>query len=100
MFLAVGLVLAAALQGVAQERTFGGPEGVEQRLQTDLDPEALYPRVSPLPPYFDWKPRLAEEHGLSFGLSAILLYQGASDVRGRRVRRDLPVLWELDGICP
>jgi len=58
----------------------GGPEGVTQRLEKDAHPDAVLPRVSPMQPYFDWKGRLKEDYGVSFGLSAILLYQGADEV--------------------
>jgi porin len=81
--LMTGLIAIAILPTAFAQtatRTFGGPEGVTQRLETDANPDAVLPRVSPLQPYFDWKGRLQADHGVSFGLSAIMLYQVADEV--------------------
>jgi porin len=61
---------------------FGGPEGVSQSLKRDDEK-----RVSTfqfdglqrgLKPYFDWKRRINDEHGVSLGLQFYALYQDAS----------------------
>jgi len=62
---------------------FGGPESVGSQLkENDVEREALYEFDNlqrGLAPYFDWKRRVNEEHGVSFGTSLYLLYQKASD---------------------
>jgi porin len=62
----------------SQDRILGGPEGVSQKLDY-LDSRPALDDFVPFRGYFDWKARLKEEHGLSFGFSAYLLYQNASD---------------------
>lgn len=60
------------------DRLFGGPEGVARKLRDTSEREPLFD-VVPFRGYFEWKQRLRDEHGLSFGLSAYLLYQAASE---------------------
>jgi porin len=62
---------------------FGGPESVGTQLkENDAVREARYRfdgLQRTLGPYFDWKRRVKEEHGVAFGTSLYLLYQKASD---------------------
>jgi porin len=62
---------------------FGGPESVETRLrENDEKRESIFEWESlqeSMASYFDWKRRVSEEHGVSFGTSFYLLYQKASD---------------------
>ncbi len=62
---------------------FGGPESVGTRLkENDSKRESIYEfdgLQRGLAPYFDWKRRVNEDHGVSFGTSLYLLYQKASD---------------------
>ena len=62
---------------------FGGPESVSRQLKSaDQEREALY-RFDGLQrylkPYFDWKRRLNDEHGVALGFQFYVLYQKASD---------------------
>ncbi len=62
---------------------FGGPESVGTRLkENDVEKESIYQFDGiqrGLKPYFDWKRRVKDDHGLSMGTSFYLLYQKASD---------------------
>jgi hypothetical protein len=89
------LVLSAGLTTRAQEgeegttgRTgfqdipeFGGPSSVGVELKDDNPPADPYFRTDRLREglsrWFDWKERLSEEHGFSFGLNYSGLYQVA-----------------------
>lgn len=62
--------------------SIAGPDGVAQELAKAGKRESMRPIVSPLQPWFDWKERISRDHGLSFGLSAHLLYQKASESLG------------------
>jgi porin len=65
--------------GSDQNRSFGGPEGVSQTLKADEARVSIFPMPRWAKPYFDWKKRIKDDYGLSFGLSAYWLYQKASD---------------------
>jgi len=62
---------------------FGGPESVGTRLkENDAERESIneFDGIQRgLAPYFDWKRRVNEDHGVSFGTSLYLLFQKASD---------------------
>jgi len=62
---------------------FGGPESVGNELKrNDAVRETRYQfdgLQRTFAPYFDWKRRVKEERGVSFGTSLYLLYQKASD---------------------
>lgn len=62
---------------------FGGPDSVGNELKAnDAVRETRYEFDSlqrTFGPYFDWKRRVKEEHGVAFGTSLYLLYQKASD---------------------
>ncbi len=62
---------------------FGGPESVGKQLkENDAERESIFEfdnLQSGLAAYFDWKRRVNEDHGVSFGTSLYLLYQKASD---------------------
>ena len=61
---------------------FGGPEGVSQSLKRDdeeHEPTFQFDSLQRgLKPYFDWKRRIHDEHGVSLGLQFYILYQDAS----------------------
>jgi len=61
---------------------FGGPEGVSQSLKRDDEKrESTFQfdgMQRGLKPYFDWKRRMNDEHGVSFGFQLYALYQDAS----------------------
>ena len=61
---------------------FGGPEGVSQSLKRDDEKRESTFQFDGLQrglePYFDWKRRINDEHGVSFGLQLYVLYQDAS----------------------
>ncbi len=62
---------------------FGGPESVSSQLKdADQEREALYRfdgLQRNLKPYFDWKRRINDEHGVALGFQFYALYQKASD---------------------
>ncbi len=64
--------------GQRRDRVLGGPEGVTQNLEFQASQQALFDFI-PFRDYFDWKAQLNEDIGLSYGFSAHLLYQRASD---------------------
>jgi porin len=66
--------------------TFGGPSGVagEQRIIEEiLDAYRTDNRRIYLKPWYDWKSRLKERSGLSFGINAQMVYAGVSDALGQ-----------------
>lgn len=71
-----------AVSGRGRPASIAGPEGVTQQLAKVGKRDSMRPIVSPLQPYFDWKERIGKDHGVSFGLSAHLLYQKASESLG------------------
>ncbi len=85
--------------------TFGGPGSVGAQLKDDDEPKEPYFRFEGiqrgLKPWFDWKGRLHDEHGLSFGLSYSALYQAASDSPGHDDAAggifQIPVSWTFSG---
>jgi hypothetical protein len=65
----------------------GGPDGVQGSTTRFGGDERLFDVESQLEwtrPYFDFKRRLRDEHGLSFSLSAHLLFQEASETLSGR----------------
>jgi hypothetical protein len=60
-------------------RSFGGPEGVTQKLEKIEEQESIFPTPRWAQPYVDWKKHIKDQYGVSFGLSAYWLYQKASD---------------------
>ena len=65
--------------GHDQLPSLGGPDGVSQQLKKAEAQVSILPQPSWLKPYDDWKKRIKDEYGLSFGLSAYWLYQNASE---------------------
>jgi porin len=61
---------------------FGGPEGVSQSLKRDDEKRESTFQFDGLQrglkPYFDWKRRLNDEHGVALGFQLYALYQDAS----------------------
>jgi len=61
---------------------FGGPEGVSQSLKRDDEKRESTFQFDGLQrglkPYFDWKRRMKDEHGVSLGFQLYALYQNAS----------------------
>jgi len=87
LLLLLGSPSALALQhveapGAPHDRALGGPESVTRNLEEQEELESMY-RFDSFrhwgAPYLDWKKRLKDEHGVSFDLSAHLLYQQASE---------------------
>jgi porin len=68
--------------GYTDVKEFGGPEGVSQTLKrNDEKRESTFQfdgLQRGLKPYFDWKRRINEEHGVSLGAQLYVLYQDAS----------------------
>ncbi len=68
--------------GYSNIRSFGGPEGVGESLQRgDEKKESTFQfdgLQRGLRPYFDWKRRINDEHGVSLGAQFYVLYQEAS----------------------
>jgi hypothetical protein len=58
-----------------QPSGLAGPEGVAQKLESEEAPNSIFPQPSGLKSYDAWKNRLKDAYGLSFGLSAYLLYR-------------------------
>ncbi len=77
--LAIAFIFAVIGTAHADGPSLGGPDGVAERLEKDEKPDASLDRVPALQPYFDWKAKLKEDYGLSFGLSGIFLYQYADE---------------------
>ena len=71
-----------AASGTTPSSGLGGPASVEGQLQEDAaptEPVLRLPAIDDfLQPYFDWKTRLNEDTGFSFGLDYSLLYQVAN----------------------
>lgn len=89
---AVVTATAMSLTAYAEDKTqsgyeeasgLAGPQSVKAELHNnDKDRESIYAfdtLQTTFNPYFDWKRSLKEDHGLSFGLSAHLLFQGAGE---------------------
>jgi porin len=106
--LALGLLLSWTAASSAQEETagenespdpqapatksglqvpgFGGPNSVSGELEeTDRLPEYRFRMLQRLlQPWFDWKRKLNDDHGLSLGFNATVLGQYGDDPRGDR----------------
>ena len=65
-----------------EKRSFGGPDGVAGDLERTYENKESVVKKRPLQSYYDWKQRIQDEHGFSFGLSGYWLYQKASDSLG------------------
>jgi len=92
------VLITLALPATAQENLktksgydhvpqFGGPSSTGAQLEEDnavTVPLLRFPSIDKaLKPWFDWKGRLNEDHGLSFGLDYTALGQKASDSLGK-----------------
>jgi len=85
--------------------TFGGPGSVGEQLKEDDEVKQPYFRFERiqrgLKPWFDWKRRLNDEHGLSFGLYYSALYQNATNSAGEDDAAggmlQIPVSWTFSG---
>ena len=63
----------------ARRPRLGGPDAVENQMETDrAEKDALY-EFKFLKPYFDWQARNKEKHGFSIGLDYTGVYLKASD---------------------
>jgi porin len=59
---------------------FGGPDAVENRIESDrAEKEALYEFSLLRPSYYAWKQSLREKYGYSFGVTYVPVYVKASD---------------------
>lgn len=85
----VALILALPMLSVGQQAksvkqdTFntailGGPDGVSGELKNAENIEAVTAGIKARMTYNDWKTKLKENYGLSYGLSAALFYQNAN----------------------
>ena len=73
--------------GAADEAdtAFGGPSGVsreQQDIEDLLDAFRTDNRKLAMKPWYDWKARLKERSGFSFGINAQMVYAGVSDALG------------------
>ncbi|MGB5634166.1 MAG: carbohydrate porin [Waterburya sp.] len=59
-------------------RNFGGPDAVPNRLESDQQKDALF-ELEFLKPYHEWKERIAEDSGFSFGLDYYPVILKSSD---------------------
>mgnify|MGYP001815169990 FL=1 len=86
LFLALPLTASAADESdVESAGAFGGPSGVtgEERVNADiLNAFRLDNRKLHLKPWYDWKARVKESSGFSFGINAQMVYAGVSDALG------------------
>ncbi len=67
------------------DTTFGGPAGVsreQQDIADLLDAYRVDNRIIYVKPWYEWKTRLKERSGFSFGINAQMVYAGASDTLG------------------
>jgi porin len=85
----LGAILSSHASGQVETKSgyedlleFGGPEGVSQSLKRDDEKrESTFQfdgMQRGLKPYFDWKRRMKDEHGVSLGFQLYALYQDAS----------------------
>jgi len=61
---------------------FGGPNAVDNQLETDAAPVKPLSEIDAFRGYFEWQARMKEEHGFSFGMDYSAAYLGASDSPG------------------
>ncbi len=115
----VFLGAACPLAVIAQQPEFGGPDSVRTTIAEDDKPKESVFRSEALQqwlePYYDFKSRLAEEHGVTFGLdysaaylvadnsagkdraaSGMLRFFGGWDVIGRESGDTGTVVWKLE----
>jgi porin len=65
--------------GYSDVPQFGGPDGVSgQLVESDRERESIY-EFERLKPWFDWKGKIQDEHGIALGFFFSVLYQNASD---------------------
>lgn len=85
-YLAYGTAFAQAPEiQTDTDRTLGGPSGVPGELEQAediIDAFRADNREIYLQGWYDWKKRLEDEHGFSFGINASMLWLGASDTLG------------------
>ena len=62
----------------AQPR-FGGPNQVDNLIAEDAETTSRMVEKPLIEPYLQWKKKLQEKHGLSFGIDYSAVYLGASD---------------------
>ena len=58
-----------------------GPTGVSRELAEEENVTSVKPALSSMESYAAWKREIKEEHALSFGLQAIMLYQKARETK-------------------
>ena len=79
------LAQEASGPGDGADNAFGGPAGVsreQQDIEALLDAFRTDNQKLALKPWYDWKARLKERSGFSFGLNAQMVYAGVSDALG------------------
>jgi porin len=85
LLLLAPLGLQAQGAGDSVDDAFGGPAGVSREqldIEDLLDAFRTDNRKLALKPWYDWKARLQERSGFSFGLNAQMVYAGVSDALG------------------
>jgi porin len=83
--IAVALVSAQTLSessepsGDGEQRAFGGPDAALNRIESDRISTDTPLKLDFLKPWYEWKDKLQEEHGLAFGVEYNSVYLRASD---------------------
>ena len=80
---AVALVLAAASNARAEDANFGGPDAVENQIDSDNAPVKSLFDLDMLRPWFEFKERLAEDSGFTFGVDYTAVGFIASESLGK-----------------
>ncbi len=70
---------AQDLNSEGQPRAFGGPDAVQNRIESDSVSTDAPLKLDFLKPWYQWKDKLKEEHGLAFGVEYNSVYLTASD---------------------
>ena len=74
------VMLCASLSVSLFAAELGGPDGVASDLETAETRDASRARLELIENWQEWKNGVRDSSGLSFGLTALMLYQNASDV--------------------
>ena len=61
-----------------EPRGFGGPTSIAGELERDNPPDFRVP-IRYMRPWYEWKNRLTEDHGIAFNINYDALYASASD---------------------
>jgi len=72
------LTLPGAVVG-QESPSFGGPDSVEQIIETDRTPKGSFIETEVFKPFEEWQTRLEDDHGFSLGMDYSAVAVGASD---------------------